>query len=98
MFKHWKIIGFINDYAHLTSPTMEKNDPEVFKDFKDRKALRKELKELENTIGKGWISWTLTSRPHIIRLFTKIGATPFLISLDTDEKGHIIWFKRDLRR
>lgn len=97
---HWEIIEFYQDYAHITSPTMASNDPELFKSFSARKALRKGLKDLENIIHNdsrhGWVSWTLTSRPHIIRLFTKVGAKPFQINLKSDDEGHVIWFKKTI--
>jgi hypothetical protein len=76
---------------------MQKDDAEVFRTFKERKALRKELSEIEKTVGNGWVSWTLSSRPHIIRLFTKVGAHPFIVTLNTDKEGHIIWFKKEIK-
>jgi len=95
--KPWDVINVTNGYAHIWSPIMDENDPELLKSFSARRKLVVELKKIEQKY-KGWFSWTLTSRPHVIRLLHKLGAKPYAVTLRSDEEGHEIWFTKESER
>ncbi|OGW44448.1 MAG: hypothetical protein A2Y66_01775 [Nitrospirae bacterium RBG_13_41_22] len=98
--EHWQILKITNEYAHISSPSLILNDRKVFENFKEKKELRQGLKDLEEHLKnlgiKKWVSWTLTSRPHIMRLFSKIGAKPYNIQTDKDSAKDMIWFKKEI--
>lgn len=98
--EHWKILEVINNYAHIMSPSMDLNDTSVFKNFKDQRALRYGLKEIEFQLKlnghQGWYSWTLTSRPHVMRLFARVNAKPYDLIPSKDPSQDIICFKKEI--
>lgn len=98
--KHWEIIKPVGQYAYIYSPSMQRNNKKVFETFKERKALRQGLDDLERIIRekgyKGWISNTKTFYPHVMRLFAKVGAKPYLVATNKDPLKDIIWFMKNL--
>ena len=98
--KHWKIVKPVGQYAYIHSPSMKLNDRSVFNTFKERKALRQGLDDIERIIlekgFKGWISDTKTSYSHVMRLFAKVNARPYLIKTDRDPTKDTIWFIKTL--
>jgi hypothetical protein len=97
---HWKILNNYDGYYHIISPTMAMNDEKMFELFGEKKALYKGLKDIENQLKSlnalGWFSDTSTLKPHIMRLFTKIGAIPYRIVTDKNPSKDRIWFKKSL--
>ena len=97
--KHWEILNTHNGYAHIGSPSMAENDPELLKNFKERRGLKQGLIDLENDLreqgAKGWFTWTLITRPHVMRLLFKLGAKPYNMTLKQPE-GDVIWFNKPL--
>lgn len=98
--ENWKILSQHDGWLHIMSPSMAINDREVFSTFQSRRLLRQDLNVLEELIRheklKGWFSWTLTSRPHIMRLFSKVGAKPYSIETFKDPSEDKIWFRKEV--
>ena len=98
--KHWATGKQVNNYVYIYSPTMQLNNKSVFSTFKERKQLRQELFLLENDIRdsglKGWIGDTKTSYPHIMRLFAKVGARPYMVKTYKDPSKDVIWFMKEV--
>jgi len=98
--ENWQRLDILNNYVHIMSPSMAINDREVFSSFQSRKALFKDLLKLEQELKEegftGWFSWTLISRPHVIRLFSKVGSRPYMTQTFKDPSQDMIWFIKEV--
>jgi hypothetical protein len=92
--KYWNIKRHkdFKNFVIITCPAM--NKPEL--SFGVKRKIYVEIKRIGEHIGPDvthWVGYCKLTDPHIMRMWTKIGAQPFYISL----KSNNLWFKKELR-
>lgn len=97
---NWQRLDVLNNYVHIMSPTMAVNDTAVFSSYRAKRDLVEDFHKLEAELKNegydGWFSWTLFSRPHVMRLFTKVGARPYMSKTFKDPSKDMIWFIKEV--
>jgi hypothetical protein len=88
---HWEV-RVSKNYAFICCPLMN-----GILTFGEKRLVYEELKTLEDRLrieGKSEVTgYTSIHKPHIMRMFTKLGYNPFYLSL----KKNILWFKKELQ-
>lgn len=91
--KYWRVSQHqtFDNVVIVTCPAMNKELP-----FGVKRAIYKELKVLERKLSASnyyLTGYAKLTDPHIMRMWVKVGASPFYISLKSDR----IWFKKRLK-
>jgi len=94
--KHWdyKINGA---WFHIWCTTAQQDDPEAIKPFGVRRAIVRELKEIERIIKDapniaGWLCSTEIDKGYMMRFLAKLGGVPYSMDLKQD----LLWFKKEI--
>lgn len=91
--QYWKVKTVHDKWVQIECPILD--DAAISKPFWIRKQIVKELISIEKMIKLsttviGWIGHTNIKHYNIILMFTKLGASPFRISI----KDKQIWFNK----
>jgi NADH:ubiquinone oxidoreductase subunit len=90
-FKFIEAVGR-EGWVQLNSPAMSRG----LSSFREKRVVFNEFKTIESLIPdnyNGWIAYTKTDNPHMMRIFTKLGAKPYRIDLEYNN----IWFVKNIR-
>jgi hypothetical protein len=87
--EHWSFIVRPSGHVEIECETINRGNM----DFKTKRAVYKEFRRLIKMIEienyRGWIGKTYLGNARMMKIFTKIGAIPFII------KGEFLFFVRN---